>query len=219
MAFLDYRSRLFLITPREPGPDFMEQFASALSGGDIGCPLMDGDVTDERAFQDFAAPYVQTAQDAGIAVLVMNDNRLADRLGADGVHLTDPKSMDRDTQTKLIERGVILGIGGLNTRHLALEVGEREPDYLFFGRTDREASEETHPKTVTNATWWAQMMKIPCVALSGTSDEAFTQLAQAGVEFIAVREQIWQVNDPGAQLARLNVMLDAIAHKRAQAAA
>ncbi|MFN3172593.1 MAG: thiamine phosphate synthase [Hyphomicrobiales bacterium] len=219
MAFLDFRSRLFLITPRTLPEDFSQRFASAVAGGDIGCMLFDGDQSDERAFQDNAAPYVQTAQGANIAVLVADDNRLADRLDADGVHLTDPKAMDTDTQTKLADRGMIVGIGGINTRHLALSTGEREPDYLFFGRTDREATEETHPKTVTLSTWWAQMMKIPCVALAGTSDEAFTALAEAGVEFLAVREQIWNAEDPGAEVKRLNTMLDAIAHKRAEAAA
>jgi thiamine-phosphate pyrophosphorylase len=219
MAFLDFRSRLFLITPRTLPEDFAERFASALAGGDIGCLLFDGDQSDERAFQDFAAPYVQTAQGANVAVLIANDQRLADRLDADGVHVNDPKAMDEDAQAKLVDRGMIVGIGGINTRHLALQVGEREPDYLFFGRTDRDATEETHPKTVTLATWWAQMMKIPCVAMSGTSDEAFTALAEAGVEFLAVREQIWNADDPGAEVSRLNAMLDAIAHKRAEAAA
>jgi thiamine-phosphate pyrophosphorylase len=219
MAFLDFRSRLFLITPRTLPEDFSERFASALAGGDIGCMLFDGDQSDERAFQDFAAPYVQTAQGANVAVLVADDNRLADRLDADGIHLTDPKVLDADAQAKLADRGMIVGIGGINTRHLALQVGEREPDYLFFGRTDRDATEETHPKTVTLATWWAPMMTIPCVALTGTSDAAFEELARAGVEFIAVREQIWNAEDPGAEVARLNTMLDAIAHKRAEAAA
>lgn len=219
MAFLDFRSRLFLLTPHTPGEDFPERFASALSGGDIGCLLVDGDQSDERAFQEFAAPYVQTAQDASLAVLVMDDNRLADRLGADGVHLSSPKAMDAQTQAKLAERGLIVGIGGINTRHLALQTGEREPDYLFFGRTDRDPTLETHPKTTTLAGWWAQVMKIPCVAMAGTSDEAFAKLAEGGVEFIAVREQIWQADNPGEEIARLNTMLDAIAHKRMEAAA
>jgi thiamine-phosphate pyrophosphorylase len=219
MAFQDFRTRLFLITPDAPPEDFSERFASALAGGDIGCLLLDGEGGEDRAFQTFAAPYVETAQAANVAVLVMDDSRLADRLGADGVHMSDPKALDKDTQAKLAERGLIVGMGGINTRHLALQVGEREPDYLFFGRTDREATDETHPKTVTLATWWAQMMKIPCVALSGTSDAAFTALAEAGVEFIAVREQIWQTDDPGAEVARLNAMLDTIAKKRMEAAA
>lgn len=219
MGFLDFRSRLFLVTPREVPEDFAERFASALSGGDIGCLLMNGNTEDERAFQDFAAPYVQTAQDAGIAVLIAEDQRLADRLGADGLHVSDPKALDAEAQNKLVERDMIVGIGGINNRHLAFNTGEREPDYLFFGRTDREATAQTHDKTASLSTWWAQMMKIPCVALTGTSDEAFETMAQAGVEFIAVREQIWQADDPGAEIARLNVMLDTIAKKRQEAAA
>lgn len=219
MAFLDFRSRLFLITPRTPPEDFDERFASALAGGDIGCLLIDGDQGEDRAFQDFASPFVETAQGANVAVLVMDDTRLADGLGADGVHLNDPSAMDAQSQERLAERGFVIGMGGINTRHLALQIGEREPDYLFFGRTDREPSEETHPKTQTLATWWAPMMTIPCVALAGTSDAAFEELARAGVEFIAVREQIWQAEDPGAEIARLNAMLDTIAHERAEAAA
>ncbi|MFK7791252.1 MAG: thiamine phosphate synthase [Devosiaceae bacterium] len=219
MAFSDFRTRLFLITPRTPPEDFMERFASALAGGDIGCLLIDGDQTDDRAFQDFASPFVQTAQSANVAVLVIDDTRLSERLGTDGVHMSEPKVLDSTEQTKLQDRGVIVGSGAINTKHLAMQTGERELDYLFFGRLDREPTEETHPKTVTLTTWWAQMMAIPCVALSGTSDEAFCALAEAGAEFIAVREHIWQSDDPGAEIARLNSMLDTIAKKRMEAAA
>lgn len=219
MAFQDFRTRLFLITPQTPPPDFAERFASALAGGDVGCLLVEGDKSDERAFQDFAAPYVQTAQGANVAVLIADDKRLADRLDADGVHLSEPKTLEQSDQDKLQERGMIVGTAGINTRHLALQTGEREFDYLFFGRTDRDLTEDNHPKTETLSLWWAQMMAIPCVALAGTSDEAFTKLAEGGVEFIAVRDQIWDAEDPGAEVARLNAMLDTIAKRRMEAAA
>jgi thiamine-phosphate pyrophosphorylase len=223
MGFLDFRSRLFLITPRQVPQDFSERFASALAGGDIGCLLIDADPTivksDERAFQAFAAPYVETAQGAKLAVLVAEDQRLADRLDADGLHVSDPKMLDLEAHAKLAERDMIIGYGGINTRHVALSTGEREPDYLFFGRLDREPTEENHPKTQTLSLWWAQMMAIPCVALAGTSDAAFSELAEGGVEFIGVREQIWQAEDPGAEIARLNGILDTIAKKRQEAAA
>ena len=219
MAFADFRTRLFLVTPFERSEAFSQAFASALSGGDVACLLVDGDRSDERAFVDASAPYVQTAQDADIAVLVMDDTRLAGRLDADGVHLREPKALDTEEQEKLQERGLIVGTGGINTRHLALQTGERGFDYLFFGRTDRDATDDNHPKTETLALWWAEMMAIPCVALAGTSDEAFIKLAEGGAEFIAVREQIWQANNPGQEIARLNTMLDAIAHRRMEAAA
>lgn len=234
MAFSDFRSRLFLITPPVTSDawddGFLQTFEAALSGtrvdgnenhdGDVGCVLIDGSTSDERTFMDRAEPLVKVAQAKNVAGLIMGDSRIAGRLDADGVHVADPKALDQDEQNKLQDRGLILGCGGINTRHLALNTGEREFDYLFFGRTDREPTPDNHPKTVTLSLWWAQMMSLPCVALCGTSDEAFAQLAEGGIEFIAMREQIWQATDPAAEVIRLNTKLDEIAQTRmAQAAA
>lgn len=233
MAFSDFRSRLFLITPPVTADDwdetFMVRFQAALSGtrldgndnqdGDVGCVLIDGDADKERLFMDRAAPLVKHAQAQNVAAIIMGDSRIAGRLDADGVHVRDAKALDQDEQTRLQDRGLILGCGGINTRHLALNTGEREFDYLFFGRTDREPSADNHPKTVALSLWWAQMMSLPCVALSGTSEEAIRQLAEGGVEFIAMREQIWQADDPAAEVIRLNAILDEIAQKRMSEAA
>lgn len=228
MAFSDFRSRLFLITPSDWEDDFVARFEAALSAtrlegedgqGDIGCVLINGAQADDKAWADRAGPLVTCAQQRGVAAIIMNDTRLAGRLQADGVHMPEPKALDPDEQATLQERGLIVGTGGINTRHLALQTGEREFDYLFFGRTDREPTTQNHPKTQTLSLWWAQMMAIPCVALAGTDDEAFETLAMGGVEFIAVREHIWQADDPVAEIIRLNTMLDSIARKRmAQAA-
>lgn len=233
MAFSDFRSRLFLITPPVTSDTWddhsMQHFEAALSGtrvdsntnqdGDVGCVLIDGNPSDERTFMDRAEPLVKLAQAKNVAALIMGDSRIAGRLDADGVHVPDPKALDRQEQDKLQDRGLILGCGGINNRHLALNTGEREFDYLFFGRTDREPIPDNHPKTLSLSLWWAQMMSLPCVALSGTSDEAFEQLAEGGVEFIAMREQVWQAENPAAEVIRLNTKLDEIAQKRmAQAA-
>lgn len=207
----------------------MASFEAALSGtridsnqtqdGDVGCVLIDGDADKERLFMDRAAPLVKHAQAQNVAAIIMGDSRIAGRLDADGVHIPDAKALDESEQTKLQDRGLILGCGSINTRHVALNTGEREFDYLFFGRIDREPTPDTHPKTVTLSLWWAQMMSLPCVALSGTSDEAVRQLAEGGVEFIAMREQIWQADDPAAEIIRLNTMLDEIARNRMSEAA
>lgn len=228
MAFSDYRSRLFLITPSVTsdawGDDFMARYEAALShtridsnenqDGDVGCVLIDGDATDERLFTERAEPLVKLAQAKNVAAIIMGDSRIAGRLDADGVHVPDPKALARDEQEKLQDRGLILGCGGINNRHLALNTGEREFDYLFFGRTDREPTPDNHPKTIALSLWWAQLMSLPCVALAGTDDEAFEQLAEGGVEFIALREQIWQADDTAAEVVRLNTKLDEIAQNR-----
>lgn len=218
MALSDYRSRLFLITPIDRPADFPARLEAALSGGDIGCVLIDLEL--EAIVQaDDLAPLVKTAQDNDVAVLIADDTQLAGRLGADGVHLSTPKGADRDDQARLQKGGMIVGTAGINTRHLALEAGERAFDYLFFGRTDREQAQDNHPKTEVLSLWWAEMMAVPCVAFAGTSRNAFEALARGGVEFIAVRDEIWQADDPAATVSDLNTTLDAIAQQRMTEAA
>ncbi|MEM6711707.1 MAG: thiamine phosphate synthase [Pseudomonadota bacterium] len=223
MPLEDFRSRLFLVMPQRmssnEGDDFTAKFASALAGGDIACLLIDDEVTDERAFHATMQPYVETAQSTNIAVLIRNDTRMAGRLDVDGVHLNDAKTLDLDDQRALHERGLIVGCGGLNTRHKVLETGEREVDYLFFGRTDRPIEADTHPKTKTLSLWSAQMMAVPSVALAGASNEAFLELAEGGVEFIAVREQVWNAENPGEAVRQFNLTLDKVAQQRKEAAA
>ncbi|MEM1285279.1 MAG: thiamine phosphate synthase [Pseudomonadota bacterium] len=213
MAFQDFRTRLFLITPRVLPENFAERFASALSGGDIGCVLID--LEPEAIVQtDDLAPLVKAAQDKDVAVLVAGDTQLAGHLSADGVHVSSPKSLDRDDQDRLQKGGMIIGSAGINSRHLALETGERGFDYLFFGRTDRTQETDNHPKTETLSLWWAQMMAVPCVAFAGTGDEAFQTLARGGVEFIAVRDEVWEADDLAAKIAEFNTTLDTIARQR-----
>ncbi|MBV6659214.1 MAG: thiamine phosphate synthase [Devosiaceae bacterium] len=214
MALSDYRSRLFLIAPDDPQPAFADQLSAALSGGDVACVLLtpSHDAALNKAL-------VQQGQDAGAAVLIADDTPAAGRLGADGVHLSQAKAMDDATLAKWQDGGSIVGTAGINTRHLALDTGERGFDYLFFGRTDREQEPETHPKTTALATWWAEVMAVPCVAFSGTSSAAFEALAHAGVEFIAVRDEVWTATDPAEAVRTLNSALDRIAQLRMEAAA
>lgn len=241
MSFADFRSRLFLITPPLSvaawDASFPARFQAALSGsrnvagqdaqadqadqglGDVGCILLDVKSEDDRALDSLLEPLVRQAQARNVAVLILDDTRLAGRLGADGIQISDPKILDPQDQARLQDNGLMLGVGGINTRHLALQTGERGVDYLFFGRTDREATPQTHPKTLGLSLWWAQMMAIPCVALAGTEDEAFDALAMGGVEFIAVREQVWRAGDPAQEVERLNSRLDTIARQRMAEAA
>ncbi|MEM6382091.1 MAG: thiamine phosphate synthase [Pseudomonadota bacterium] len=214
MALTDYRSRLFLITPQAWPDDLEDRAEAAFSGGDIACILLEG-TPDQTRVKDLTA----SAQAQGIAVLIADDTQLAGRVGADGVHMTDPKQLPAADIAKRQEVGEIVGCAGINTRHLALEMGERGFDYLFFGRTDRPIDRDTHPKTRSLSSWWAQMMTVPCVAISGSSDDAFEELAASGVEFIAIRDQIWDDPAPAERVRRYNSALDKVAQKRMNAAA
>ena len=213
MALSDYRTRLFLLMPADASMA-ASSLDSVLVAGDVACLLLPAGLGKADAHA-----LVRAGQAHDVAVLVPDDTQLAGQIGADGVHATGPRVLDDEAIARHRRDGMIVGCEGINSRHLALEVGERGMDYLFFGRTDRPLEAETHPKTATLASWWAQMMAVPCVALAGLADEAVDALALAGVEFVAVREHVWRAADPAAEVTRLNLRLDAIARQRMEAAA
>ena len=94
-------------------------------------------------------------------------------------------------------------------RHKALEQGEANPDYIFFGKLEGDIKPEPHPKNVALGEWWASMIEIPCVVMGGTDPSSVVDVALAGVEFVALREAIFA--DPTAVTARVaevNALLD-----------
>jgi thiamine-phosphate pyrophosphorylase len=62
-------------------------------------------------------------------------------------------------------RNFIVGGGNATDRHKALEIGEVQPDYIFFGKIGGDIKPEAHPKNVALAEWWASMVEIPCIVL------------------------------------------------------
>lgn len=209
MDISDVRSRLFLILPDAGAASFKDAFKDALQGGDVACLLLPSGCE-----ADLAADYVRIAHGADCAVLVTDDTQLMGRVGADGVHLSSPAAIEKSVLAKHQATDRIVGCGGPFTRHSALEAAERGFDYLFFGRLDRDLDEDTHPKVMKMAAWWAQIMTVPCVAMAGTNPESADLLAEAGAEFVGLREQVFESTEPAKAVADINRRFSEIAERR-----
>ena len=81
------------------------------------------------------------AQARGVAALVQNDTRIAGRVRADGVHI-DTGLADLAAAVEKLRPKLIVGAGGLRSRHEAMTAGEANPDYLFFGRLDGDNEDD-----------------------------------------------------------------------------
>lgn len=213
----DYRSRLFLIVRAGEHMPSTDAVAAALSGGDVGCLLIEGLSADDADSMRELQPTIEDAQARDVAVVIADDVRAVSRLSADGLHIGNPNLVSDDDLKQWRKRELIVGTAGIANRHQAMHQGERGFDYVFFGRTDKDQTGENHTKTAELAAWWSEIMEIPCVAIAGHSDEAVLELAAAGVEFIAVGDQIWTSSDPAVTVRDLNRLLESVA--RAGAAA
>ncbi len=202
------RARLFLITPETIDlPAFLPKLEAALAGGDVASLL----ITRVDDYQSVAEAIVPVAQDKGVAVLVVDDSRVMGRSKADGLHVTGGLPALQDAIETLQPKSIV-GAAAIKTRHEAMAAGEAGADYVFFGMLDKPEDAEAHRKTLDLGGWWADLFEPPCVLLAGTSDASVEACAATGADFVAVRHAVWDdPAGPGAAVARINAVLDAVA--------
>ncbi len=147
-----------------------------MQSGDIAAviaPVKEG--PHERArLAALAAP----VQAAGGAFLVDGRADLVAGIEADGSHLGDLPAL-RAALPALKPRR-IAGVGGLASRHDAMEAGEAGADYVLFGDLPGDFEQ-----TIDAVDWWAEVFEVPCVGIARSDAEAVA-LAQAGADFIAL---------------------------------
>lgn len=207
------RCRLVLIVPDDDDAARQaSRLEQALSGGDVASVILPLYGLDDQAFQKRAEILVPIIQQAGAAALIAGDSRVAGRVKADGLHLAGPIGELVSELEEAMEKytpKMIVGAGGASDRHHALEIGERRPDYIFFGKLDGDIKPEAHPKNLALAEWWASMVEIPCIVMGGTDIGSVLAVAETSAEFVALREAIFSSPDgPAKAVAAANALLD-----------
>ena len=209
MSEADNRCRLVLILPE--GEDLSARAAmleGALKGGDVASVILPQYGLDDGQFQKHAEVLVPIVQKAGAAALVAGDTRVAGRAKADGIHVTGGLEALGEAVEKFTPK-LIVGGGNATDRHKALEIGEVQPDYIFFGKIGGDIKPEAHPKNLALAEWWASMVEIPCIVLGATDPESALAVAEAGAEFVALDKAVFADPAQAPQIvAAVNALLD-----------
>lgn len=199
------RCRLVLIAPRDASPD---RVVSALDGGDVASLILPAWDMDDDRFQAFAEAVVPAAQAHGVAVMIAGDARIAMRARADGLHLDDKPSQLADAIERHQDK-LMIGAGGATTRDDALELGERRPDYLFFGRFGYDDKPEPHPRNLKLGQWWAEMVDLPCIVAAGSDLDGLAAVAATGADFVALSAAVYgDGRVPSDAVAAANALLD-----------
>lgn len=199
------RCRLCLVTPHDYDPDdLVPLVVDALAGGDVASLIIAGE--GER-LQRLAEGLVPRAQARGAAALVRNDTRIAGRARADGVHI-DTGMADLAAAVEKLRPKLIVGAGGLRSRHEAMEAGEANPDYLFFGRLDGDTEDGIFGKALDLAAWWSSLFVIPAIVMGGRSIASVESAAREGIEFVALCRAVFaDPRGPAEAVAEANLRL------------
>jgi thiamine-phosphate pyrophosphorylase len=187
-------TRLCLVTPEAPAAGFISAFEAAIAAGDVASAIV-APRADGTADEALAGKLAPLAARRGCALLLAGDNDAATRL--DGVHVETGLAGLRSAIVRH-HPDRIVGVGGAQSRHEAMDFGEAGADYIFFGRLDGDTSPEIAPKAFELATWWAELFEVPAMVMGGSVMESVAEAAAARIEFVALRRAIWEHADGAA---------------------
>ncbi|MEM1274607.1 MAG: thiamine phosphate synthase [Pseudomonadota bacterium] len=126
---------------------------------------------------------------------------LVERLGLDGVHLTDGARSVRATREDFGPDPIIGSFCG-TSRHDGMSAGEAGADYIAFGPVADTGLGDGRIAPYDVFAWWSDMIELPVVAEGGLSPELVAELAPY-VDFFGIGPEIWGQDDPLSALKTL----------------
>ena len=200
---------LYLISPQEVGGAFPDMLRAALAGGPVAAFQLRVKGVDEHALARLAEPLQRICADADTAFIVNDSVALVKRLGADGVHLGQGDGDAREARD-VLGPTVQIGVTCHDSRHLAMEAGEKGADYVAFGAfyptTTKPSDYRPDPRLLS---WWSSLFEVPCVAIGGITPHNAAPLIAAGADFIAVCNAVWGSGDPASEVAKFEALFAA----------
>lgn len=198
--------QIYLITP--PTFDvavFGPQLAALLDATDIACVRLALATEDESILSRTADQCREIAHARDVPLVIERHIQLVDRLGLDGVHLTDGARSVRDTR-KTLGADAIIGAYCAGSRHDGMSAGEGGVDYVSFGPIGTSGLGDGSVAEHALFAWWSQMIEVPIVA-EGALDVALIEAFAPVADFIAIGSEIWHEEDPLAALKALTAPL------------
>lgn len=194
--------QIYLITPPEfELSQFSDQLSAVLDAHDIACLRLALATHDEDRIARAADACREIAHARDVAIVLQSHIALAERLGLDGVHLTDGARSVRKAR-KALGPDAIVGAYCAQTRHDGMSAGEAGADYVAFGPVGASALGDGAQAGAELFQWWSEMIEIPVVAEGALDEDRMAELSQI-TDFFGVGDEIWRSGDPSATLGAL----------------
>lgn len=199
--------QIYLITPPEIElSHFPTDLARVLDAEEIACIRLSLATRDEDLILRAADAVRDVAHRFDVALVIDTHVVLAQRLGLDGVHLTDGARSVRMARKELGADAIVGAFCG-NLRHDGMSAGEAGADYVSFGPVGKTTLGDGSCAESELFQWWSEMIEIPVVAEGGLDADIVRMLAPM-TDFFGIGEEIWRTDDP---VAALKNMTDAMA--------
>ena len=194
--------QIYLITPPEIELSrFPDTLARVLDAHEVACIRLALSTHDETALSHAADACREVAHARDIAIVINTHFILAERLGLDGVHLTDGARQIR-TARKALGADAVVGAFCGTSRHDGMSAGEAGADYVSFGPAGDTVLGDGSRAEFEVFEWWSQMIEVPVVAEGALDEDLIRRLAPV-TDFFGIGTEIWGAEDPAAELGRL----------------
>jgi len=194
--------QIYLITPPEIElSQFPSQLAGCLDATDVACVRLSLATSDEDRLMRAADAVREVCYTREVPLVIDTHVQLVERLGLDGVHLTDGTRSIR-TVRKSLGPDPIVGCFCHASRHDGMTAGEHGADYISFGPVTASALGDGTVAPVDLFEWWSQMIEVPVVAEGGLTPEMIAALAPH-VDFFGLGQEVWATDAPSSTLQTL----------------
>ncbi|MBB5723842.1 thiamine-phosphate pyrophosphorylase [Loktanella ponticola] len=194
--------QLYLITPAEielmTYPDIL---AACLDAADISCVRLALGTKDEDLIARTADALRELTHTRDVALVIDTHIQLVDRLGLDGVHLTDGARSVKKVRKDLGDDAIVGSFCG-NSRHDGMTAGELGVDYVAFGPCGQTSLGDGSQAELELFEWWSMMIEVPVVAEGALTKELITKISPH-TDFFGIGNEIWSAEDPVAAFADL----------------
>ncbi|MEY4695868.1 MAG: hypothetical protein RIT14_296 [Pseudomonadota bacterium] len=195
------RPQIYLVTPPEFSLEvFPDRLAAVLDGAEISCVRLALATRDEDQLSRAADALRETCHKRDVALVIERHVLMVERLGLDGVHLTDGARSIRKVRKDLPD--AIIGAFCGTTRHEGISAAENGADYVAFGPVGATPLGDGSRAEFDLFEWWSEMIEVPVVA-EGALTTALVAKFGPVTDFFGIGDEIWAMDDASAALKAL----------------
>ncbi|MCV2892028.1 thiamine phosphate synthase [Lentibacter sp. XHP0401] len=196
------KPQIYLITPPEIELGrFPSELAKVLDTHAVACVRLALATHDEDTLSRAVDALREVTVERDVALVVEKHILLVERLGLDGVHLTDGARSVAKARKALGQEAIVGSFCG-NSRHDGMAAGEAGADYVCFGPIGATALGDGTQAEYDLLEWWSQVIEVPVVAEGALDEALITQFAPV-TDFFGIGSEIWSKDNPTEELTRL----------------
>jgi thiamine-phosphate pyrophosphorylase len=202
------RGGVYAITPGNPDTRWLLTMSEAALKGGVAVVQYREKTGDVALRHEQASELLVLCRQYGVPFIVNDDLRLADLVGADGVHLGRDDGSIREARI-VLGPGKMIGVSCYQDLERAMGVQRLGADYVAFGSF---FPSPTKPRAsmadVAVLSTARREITLPIVAIGGITADNAGALIDAGADAIAVISALFDAPDVEAAARQLNALFE-----------